>query len=318
MTPDEAEKYLRNRISVTQQKVTIAKAYAIDHFLPNTDSLIQNFLNVMEAPMPQQIVIHSSLDTIGQLDKVAESINWRLAMCEAIWGLISANLLIPGQFHMTGHLQALSWTTVVPSSGGRSSGWHFDDLSIGVPSKLLFPRSARDRDQQSLADPDLYLHELDIASIHKEVEESLREAVRCFRNDLYTACLAMLGKASEGAWIELGLALVDAVPKGSSFNSTKVKDTIESPFVGIAKKINEVVKLYERKDMLKDVHQRSGVRIQDLRNAVVWSDCVRESRNTVHYGVNPSMKNTYEKVAVLLIGAVTHLKILYKIFDAAK
>jgi hypothetical protein len=46
---------------------------------------------------------------------------------------------------------------------------------------------------------------------------------------------------------------------------------------------------------------------------MLWADAVRESRNSVHYGAEPSMPNTYEKIATLLIGGVPHLRLLYKI-----
>jgi hypothetical protein len=62
--------------------------------------------------------------------------------------------------------------------------------------------------------------------------------------------------------------------------------------------------------LLKQIQVDSGVGLQDLRNAVLWADAVRESRNSVHYGVNPCLPNTYEKVAALLIGAVPHLRLL--------
>ena len=56
----------------------------------------------------------------------------------------------------------------------------------------------------------------------------------------------------------------------------------------------------------------------NLNNVIVWADAVRESRNSVHYGAEPSMPNTYEKIAALLIGCVPHLRLLYRIRSAAK
>jgi hypothetical protein len=169
---------------------------------------------------------------------------------------------------------------------------------------------------QPLSDPDLYLHELAIENLHKEVEQSLRESVKCFKHELYLGCLALLGKASEGAWIELGLSLAKAVPDGAGIDGSRYAATFEDPFVGVGKKIKEVLNLYDRKDVFGPIYTASGYKINDLRNAVVWADAVRESRNSVHYGVHPSMSNSYEKVAALLIGAVPHLKILYAIIGA--
>jgi len=171
---------------------------------------------------------------------------------------------------------------------------------------------------QPLSDPDLNLHELAIENLHEDIEESPRESVKCFKHDLCLGSLALLGKASEGAWIELGLSLAKAVPDGASINASKYVSIFEDPFVGVGKKIMEVLKLYERKDVFGPIYKGSGYGIRDLRNAVIWADAVRESRNSVDYGVEPSMSNSYEKVAALLIGAVPHLKILYAVIGSAE
>jgi hypothetical protein len=316
MRPDEAFEHLKRNIKVTRQRVTIAKAFILKNFEQNTSYLIDYFLQEMEARMPNQVVIHPTVDTDATLSQAAEAISWKLAACEAIWGLIATGLVIPGDSDLTEQLQTLGWTTVVPGSGGQSSGWHLEQLSLPVPRRILLPRSAQSQVDQPLSDPDLFLHSVDISNLSEEVDEALREAVRCFRHDLYLASLAMLGKASEGAWIELGLSLVKAITPDGPVNIEKVKSKIEDPFIGIGKKIIEIVKLYERKDLLESIQKTSGVTLQDLRNAVIWSDAVRESRNSVHYGVKPSMPNNYEKVAALLIGAVPHFRLLYKIMSA--
>jgi hypothetical protein len=316
MNPDEGLKLLESLILVTPQRVSIAKAFILQHFVSDTARLVQTLLQANEAIVPDQVVIHQSVDTEGTIRKAAEGLSWTLAGCEAIWGLISAGLLIPASYDLHGLIRNLGWTTVVPGSGGHSSGWQLEHLSLPIPRRVLLPRSLTNREQQPLSDPDLFLHSLNIPNIHQEVEESLREAVRCFRQEIYLGCLAMLGKASEGAWVELGLKLAKAVPSGAPVDGEKTKTRLEDPNVGIGKKIMDTLRLYERTDVFGAVHKTSGVTIQDLRNAVVWADAVRESRNSVHYGVQPSMPNTYEKVAALLIGAVPHLRLLYRIDTA--
>ncbi len=142
--------------------------------------------------------------------------------------------------------------------------------------------------------------------------------MRCFRHELFLACLAMLGRASEGAWIELGLKLCAVTPSTAPIKIKKVKEKLEDPFVGVGKKIQKTAQLYNREDIFDDLHRMSGVKPQDLNNSMVWADAVRESRNSVHYGVESSTPNTYEKIAALLIGAVPHFRLLYRIRDAAK
>lgn len=315
MRPDEALEKLKQNIIVTRQRVTIAKAFILKNFEENASSLINHFLREMEARMPSQVVIHQTVDTDTTLSQAAEAISWKLAACEAIWGLIATGLVIPGDSDLSEQLQTLSWTTVTPGSGGQSSGWQLEDLSLPVPRRILLPRSSQNQMDQPLSDPDLFLHTVDIPNLSEEVNEALREAVRCFRHDLYLASLTMLGKASEGAWMELGFSLLKAIPPDGPVNIEKIRSKIEAPFISIAKKIVEIVKLYERKDLLESIQKGSGVTLQDLRNSMIWSDAVRESRNSVHYGVKPSMPNKYEKVAALLIGAVPHLRLLYSIMS---
>ena len=316
MNPDEGLKLLESLILVTPQRVSLAKAFFLQNYQSDITSMINSFLKANETCVPDKIVIHPSVDSETEIRKAAEGISWTLAGCEAIWGLISSGLIIPASFNLHHMIGTLGWTTVVSGSGGQSSGWRLDHLSIPVPSAILLLHSGRNREHQSFSDPDLFLHMMNIPNIHTEVEESLREAVRCFRNELFLACLAMLGKASEGAWVELGRKLADSVPSDATINGAKVKERLEDPNVGIGKKIAETLHLYERADVFKSLQKDSGVTIQDLRNAMIWSDGVRESRNSVHYGVYPSMPNTYEKVAALMIGAVPHLRLLYRISEA--
>ena len=216
---------------------------------------------------------------------------------------------------MVGHL---TWTTVVPGSGGQSGGWTFGEFSLHVPPHVELAPSHLHSTCQPLSDADLFLAELDVPDLAPEIETSLREAVRCFRHELYLACLAMLGRASEGAWIEVGCALAPLITKRSGFDHKKVQDRFLNPFVGIGKKILDVLKLYEDAGLPKDVRESSNVRAQDLRNAVIWADAVRESRNSIHYGAVPAMSNCYEKVAALLMGAVPHYKLLYAVKRQAK
>lgn len=304
---------VRSEVSVTNQKVTYAKSYVLKNFASDTEGLLRELLEDVDARMPNELVIHPSANTPGMTKKAAESISWTLAFCEAIWGLISSNLIIPAGSGVRWPIQSLNWTTVVPGGGGESSTENLTDLSLPVPSQILTPRSISCQEHQPLTDPDLYLHDIDIENLSSEVEEALREAVQCFKHDLYLACLALLGKASEGAWIELGLALCDRLPEDGEKRASSFRD----PFIGIGKKIVEALKLYEQREIFEDVYKQSGYKPKELRNAVIWADAVRESRNSVHYGAKPAMPNSYEKVSALMIGALPHLKMVYSIIESA-
>jgi hypothetical protein len=77
-----------------------------------------------------------------------------------------------------------------------------------------------------------------------------------------------------------------------------------------------VIDLHSKPDF-DDLSRAAGLRHQDLKAISIWADCVRESRNSLHYGAEPAMSNGYEKVAALLIGAVPHLRALWGLRQAA-
>ncbi|MBI5968769.1 MAG: hypothetical protein HY882_13070 [Deltaproteobacteria bacterium] len=317
MNTDQALKLLESQVRVTPQQVMIAKGYIMNHFDPDTPAVIKGFLKSVEAATPEKLVIHLTVDTKESIKSVAETLSWTLAGSEAIWGLISSGLLFPGSSELRSFMPNVNYSTVIQGSG-NSGALDLNHLVLAVPTRVLLPPSTARGEPQTLTDPDLFLHSLGIPYIEKEVEESLRESVRCFKHELFLACLAMLGRASEGAWIELGLALCAIAPSSAPINITKTKEKLEDPFVGIGKKILETARLYQRTDLFGDLHKTCGVKPQDLDNVTVWADAVRESRNSVHYGAEPSMPNTYEKIAALLIGAVPHLRLLYRIRAAVK
>lgn len=55
----------------------------------------------------------------------------------------------------------------------------------------------------------------------------------------------------------------------------------------------------------------------DLKTVATWSDSVRDSRNTIHFGVASAIPNSYEKLTALLIGAVPMVRTLYQVKSAA-
>ncbi len=314
MTDSEAKKKLLDNVEVTPQKIIVAKSYFLKQFnkislSQETFKLIDNFLLSVEAKKPAEI--HLKLDTQAGLSQAAEYLSWRLAACEAVWNLISNNLLVPDSEHMYKDKVSISCTT-----GGYKSGIAFEEFSIYLPDRIRLCLSGLDAASQILTDSDLFLKEMKIPNMDKEVEESLREAVKCFRHELFTACLTMLGRASEGVWIKLGLSLTK-IP-GDSKKKERINNLMTDPFFGIAKKINEILKLCEDKDLFALASGKSGIKLQDLRNCVIWADAVRESRNSVHYGVEPALPNSYEKVAPLLIGAAPHFKVLYTLIKGCE
>ena len=318
MNEKEAEEYIKNKIVVTKQFVTIAKANLLK--LVNneigSETLIQTFLKSHDKQIPERIILNPAIDPIPYLEKAADSISWRAAASEAIWQLIHENYLIPTTSDMCNDSLSLEWTTIYQRSGGMSSGWSFTEFFIRVLTRLRRPLSHNSDSPEYLVSPDLYLHNLDIINVHPEVADSLQEAVKCFRNELFTSSITMLGRASEGAWIELGSALFSILTPDELKQVTKQKNNFYNPAFGVGKKIDIVISLYERQDLFSNIAKKIGVSLEDLRQAANWSTTLQEGRNIIHFGNTPVLPTTYEKVAVFLLGAVPHLRVVYKIILA--
>ena len=188
MDSSKAESTIRSIVTVSPQRVTVAKSVVFDASVNaiNCDDLVRIVLDKNGIVVPTTVVLHETVDTDGMLKAVAESISWRLATIEATWQLVH-----------TGHLVALgdsraltstvSWTTVVPGSGGHTSGWQFQDFEIPMPGRVRRSPSSLVGRNQYLTDPDLYLATLAIPGLHADVDAALRESIRCFRHELYTA-----------------------------------------------------------------------------------------------------------------------------------
>jgi len=321
MNQNEAEKLLRSRINVTRQQVVIAKAYIMSHFEESTLSMLNKFLNDFKAQPPDKVVLHPSVPLEPQIDQASKAIIWRLSFGEAIWGLIGMGLLIPNHQALHEIDADQEWTTVVPGSGGQTAGWRLKEHNISIPTMLRIAPSAVSNLPQPLSDPDLYLSDFEIAGIHAEVEEALRQAALCFRYELYVPCLAMLAKASEGSWIELGISLLKVDkdnPALSPAKRDKFREILNGEYYSVVQKMDTVVQIYDRQDMFSEVVKRSGYNQRYLKEVLNWSNIVRDSRNAIHYGADPATQNTYDKVAALLLGAVPNIRILYSIRQVAE
>jgi len=314
----EAKKFIIERIVVTSQQVVFAKAIVLNacQKFTSSDELITAVLEANDAVIPKQIVIKMSADPMPALLAAGDALSWSLAAKEAIWSLIHGGYLIQmADLYDSG--LSIEWTTVVPGSGGQSSGWRFEEHSIKVPRQVRRAPSSIGSNGQFLSEPDLYLHTLGIPNMHAEVASAFREAVKCFRYELFTAGLTMLGKASEGAWFELGASLLAYVPSKQQPTFKKQRAALENPMMGTYRKIEAVFTMFNRQDIFKPLSELTGIKPGELRTVAVWSDVVRDSRNTIHFGVSPAIPNTYEKIAALLIGAAPNVRVLYRLKDAA-
>lgn len=317
MNAGEAETIIRSKVSVTPQRVVVAKAIAFGAATStvNCDEVLAAVYKANQVVVPTPVVLHETVDTDAMLAKVADAISWRLATIEALWSLVHSGLLIAMADART-QSASVGWTTVVPGSGGTSAGWQFEDYALPVPGSVRRSPSTLNSPNQFLSEPDLFIHALGVPAMHAEVSGAFSEAVKCFRAELFTAALAMLGKASEGAWLELGASLIAVIPKSDETKYAKQRLTLEDPMMGTYRKIEAVLTVFDHQETFGAASKSAGVRLQELRAVSVWSDTVRDSRNTIHFNVAPTTPNTYEKVAALLLGAVPYIRTIYQVKDA--
>jgi len=316
MTEDEARRYILSKVAVRRQQVAIAKAIILEACsrAAGSESLMNEVSKRHEAQLPKQVALADNDRLSEQLDAIATALSWRTATIEAIWALVHAGfLIIDGPLH--GSAPALGWT-MMRGGSGSSSGWSFGELQYQFPTSVRRALS-RETTDEYLSDPDLYLRAISIPDIHDDIRRALAEAVACFRAELFTASVVMLGKACEGAWLELGASLLRVIPSAESNAFAKQVDVLEDYNAGPARKIAAVLAIFDRQDVFKQFSITSGVRGQDLRDVSNWSDAVRDSRNTVHFGVTAATPNTYEKVATLLLSTAKNFQILYRLKRAA-
>ena len=314
MNQEQAKEVVVGLVSVDPQMVTYAKSYFLDSFERDTGWMVKGLLASLDLEEIETVVIHPSVNVDEQLREVAKRISWKLAGAEAVWGLVSSAVFIPKEGNQYLDPYRVGWSTVPPAGGGgRKGGWNFEELSVPMPYSVYMKPSGITNEDRPLTDPDLFLKNIELRRFGGEIAISLKEAVICFKNETYLACLALLGRASEGAWIQLGLAMVNIV--ADEAKSDKLREAMESPFVGIARKIILNTETYEDKALFGNIYKETGINLNRFKSLVVYSDALRDSRNAIHYGAVPVMENTYDKVAVLLMGIIPNLNTLGNIID---
>lgn len=127
---------------------------------------------------------------------------------------------------------------------------------------------------------------------------------------MYRPAVTLLGKAVEGAWTELGIALYKYA-EGQINDMEKLIEKLQNE-THYMKRIQSVVRHFgSREDIYRPLVRESGITLHILQEISFWSDVVRDARNAIHFGVTPIIPNTYEKLAVLLMSAASHLKTIY-------
>lgn len=309
MTPDEIELAIRAQVEVTPALLLQAKAHLVAHASGRTQQMVDAFVVDMRAALADPVVIHPSTDHDAIARGVARWLSCQRAAREAVWALIGTGALVPVSDRLEQRSLRVGWTTVITGSGGSTSGWHFGE-SIAVPSEVALTTTGATH----LTDGDLYLGSLNLPDLDVKIAESLREAVTCFRHDLYIPSQVMLGRAAEGAWTLLGEALVAAAPTETAAISVGKGLANGMPFARLPDRVST---LYTQAGYAHVV-AASGVSHADLRGVLIWTEALREARNAVHHTVDAPLPATWETTAALLMGVIPNLRRLWAATTAAR
>jgi len=311
MHENEAKKSILEGIKTTRQLVTLAKAFLLhpsrrQEFRP--EDIAGEFAAGQGYPPVKVVVLHPSVEVEGQLAQVAGRLSCVLAFGQALRELIGEGYYM---FHGEWKHFATSqdWTTV---GSGQSGGWSFDEIKHSLPYWASRSPFFDLLVSEPFTDPDIFAINSGLEAAHPDVVEAIRDATLCLRHGLYRPAVTQLGKAMEGAWTELGLALARTLPSGNP-ERDKAERNMASEDRGLARKIADVRGLYAKRELVESVIRDSGIRPEELDSSVLWSDVLREARNAIHFGTRPAVANTYEKVVVLFLDGAKCLTMMYKI-----
>ncbi|MFC2009080.1 hypothetical protein ACFLUT_03400 [Chloroflexota bacterium] len=315
---------IQSLVGVTQHMLVVCK-----EFLLGLDADVEYefhqvrsaFFDSQSLPSGLLLTFQSDDPPAPGYETAATRISWELALAEAAWDLVQEG-------HFWFPRRASEEGVQVDTIHSRGAGTTrtqipLPDATYGYPSNLRVRTSRRHGTMGflQLMHPDVYVSQAGLSNADPEVVEAVRDALGCFRHGLYRASVTILGKASEGAWVEAGCSLVSLAPTGKTFTSSQktklLHDLRDNDHISAPRKVAMVFDHYQRKELAKDVWGASRVLPDHLRSAVVWSDTLRDARNAIHYRHTPVVPNSYEKVAVLLMDAARNLAMLYAIKSAA-
>jgi hypothetical protein len=306
MTPEQARDAIVRTIRVTRADVTSAKAFLLEsHGRISILEAAQQWAQQVSPGSPKELSVEAD-DIDEQISRVSAFLSAQAAVGTAAWELVHAGIAF-----LAGPATSFEPTVGYATAGGRFRGGLQWDVSHRIPYPEVIVRPAWHEGSSELWDADLYLRRLSSSALHPGVERALRMSLECFRREMYVPSVAMLGAASEGAWIEMARALADRHP--SEPQCSRLRALLDNPRASIRNKVAKTCELYDQEALFAATYVKAGVDNRQLHQVAEWSDVVREARNVLHWDTNPSVPNTYEKVAVLLMSAVSHLSALHAV-----
>jgi hypothetical protein len=309
MTDDEARAMIVQSVRVTRADVAAAKAYlmSVKTTVLAPPSLVTEWVAQQGFAKPKVLDLASPAIEVA-LAGAGRALALTLAGHYAVWELVSA-----GELHVAGTVEKTH-----PSIGWRTdrfqSGWDFEEFTYSQTGCVVRP--LMEYRGGLLGEPELYIREVAVPDLHPGIAEALMGAIRCFRFDLLNPAVAMLGAASEGLWVEVARALVEALP-AANVKVSKVGTRLKDPS-GLPNLIMGVIQVLEDTALSGQILESADVRLAEVRTSEQWSNTVREARNVLHWGVSAPVPNSFEKVSILLLSAVPQVRRLYAIVSAAR
>jgi len=125
----------------------------------------------------------------------------------------------------------------------------------------------------------------------------------------------MIGAAIEGVWIELAKALFHF--DRSNARLKKLNDGAVDPHTGIAMVVRDTTRVLEDRGIVGSLLRDTEVTLSRMRELAAWTNLVRESRNALHWGAEPTIPNDFQKAAIMMMTAAEAVSVLWRIRNRA-
>jgi hypothetical protein len=288
MQDQEATRLLEAAVSVTREDIARAKSFVLKTGAGKTDDLAARWLQDQRFTMPREIDGNAP-NVVEVLGNVARAVSVRLALYQAIWELIAAGELIPGE-------SSSRWELILDYKHLGYRGGLRPNISCPYPSATERPPLG----SEPSTDPDIFLQGIDCKTLHPGIYEAIEQALGCFRRGLYMPATAMLAAAAEATWTECGAAVA------TKLKNTKLEGVVNDQLASISRKVTEIRKALEHADG-KALLKTAGQHIAKVTDAEVWTTTLRDRRNALHWGKAKSFVADHSETGTLLMAAPLHL-----------
>ncbi|MEK7215449.1 MAG: hypothetical protein AAB289_07640 [Chloroflexota bacterium] len=322
MNIQEAKMAVRNNVRVSPQFVSVAKQYVVGKINGSeptkTNEVFQEFLKAQDATDCGVVVVNPNVDPSETIQRAARHLAYCLSFIEAIHALVGHGILVPlpqGNASWSGHIP---YTTRYAGGSGESGAWNWGEMNMTFPQQVVAaPSLWATEGDHLLLERSIFVQDVVAGLADDAVNEALSDAVQCMRRDLHRPAVVMLGKAAEGAWIQLGETLSMAINGPGSAHDRFVEKSLRGRNATFARMIDSVMGLCEN-GRASEIFKRGGISLPEMEHAAAWSHVLRDARNAVHPAGKPAVPPIYDATYNLMLGARLHLPLMYQLREAAK